>query len=1015
MPPILGRSRGKVFSYAYLALALAFFFGASTANASDQPTNSPSSRHAVQVAADRAAENSSQSLDALRALHGPDAQAMLALFETARGKAGPRQIDALLKNAEQRAAAAWSNLDGEIGSSPYVWNIGAARKVYHLVEREFPALAKWADADAGTPLAQVMRRAMAVFRRVDAIARIGAIRKGYGPNGPDAFWQDRRRSAGPIGFPVDWDHADFSLRIPCHVVLTHARDSILAFDNFPSDRIRTIIGAPSDCPLPAFALLAPSQLIAMNLGNSGYDLFVDWTRKIQAAYQTPGDMFAVLANLRPRLALSRLRARRAVTRCTPANIRQSPELYPGLYLWRVADDELTRYYVRNAALSRNPAKRLAAAALDQVMQRPCAFAGKARPLWPLFGLGSHWIAARTLERIAARLPDRDARSALQVLAGGYYSAPSRRLWTRQPFAVVERLIHDHPKLLHDPETVFLLVGYPRQLRFCIRRGLRLDGKRSFFTAVMVAAQAGEPESVLLLLKHHAPSGPKSGRWAATNLLRTAHSEEFQWNAPSARVKAPALWNAAQRELAIALGEQPPKPGPDLQSAFRLIVSDPGRAEAEFRRSDKPLAKIGLAILLKIMRPKNTRNEREIGKLLRSAIAAAKSAKSENGLSVRLEPYNGSLASFIQYIDAASVAGITNPPGEVYLGLPCELFRKDPKFIAVLEPRFGGSGDSFLPTGICDPKRFPLPKSVIEFWRFGSRPSSGFPDSQQGTIRATEAAARQMVETEARAAPRLLIGAFKGPEHLPYESWSMLNLRNRDEFEKLRPKYLKALRDLTRHYHRAFHMNRVDAHSAALGGIWSQVYEANWAPPPRSGLRFDILNGASRRQIVHDLVGIKSSADIPRRLHMQDYKLAWRYVGKPDPLTLIAVKRPTILALLLKRGWPINEVNGLGKTALMVAAQEDVPRSVAIMLKAGTDPNATTNKGQLQYGQRTALMYAAAFGSWKTIKLLLKAGADPSIPDSRGRRAIHYLLGEGPLPPNLKLTPAQRREALRLME
>ena len=64
--------------------------------------------------------------------------------------------------------------------------------------------------------------------------------------------------------------------------------------------------------------------------------------------------------------------------------------------------------------------------------------------------------------------------------------------------------------------------------------------------------------------------------------------------------------------------------------------------------------------------------------------------------------------------------------------------------------------------------------------------------------------------------------------------------------------------------------------------------------------------------------------------------------------------------------------------------------------------------------RTALMYAAANASLPVIKLLLAAGADPYQADTKGCRAIDYLLGFGPVPANPRPTPDKRMEAARLL-
>lgn len=56
------------------------------------------------------------------------------------------------------------------------------------------------------------------------------------------------------------------------------------------------------------------------------------------------------------------------------------------------------------------------------------------------------------------------------------------------------------------------------------------------------------------------------------------------------------------------------------------------------------------------------------------------------------------------------------------------------------------------------------------------------------------------------------------------------------------------------------------------------------------------------------------------------------------------------------------------------------------------------------------MYAAARGSLDMIRLLLDRGADKYASDTKGRRALHYLLGQGPVAANPKLSGAELAEA-----
>ena len=75
----------------------------------------------------------------------------------------------------------------------------------------------------------------------------------------------------------------------------------------------------------------------------------------------------------------------------------------------------------------------------------------------------------------------------------------------------------------------------------------------------------------------------------------------------------------------------------------------------------------------------------------------------------------------------------------------------------------------------------------------------------------------------------------------------------------------------------------------------------------------------------------------------------------------------------------------GKTALMLACQDNDLKKINQLLLANIDVDVKDDKG------RTALFYAAAFGNKQAIELLLTANANPLIEDHQKKSALNYAL------------------------
>ena len=114
---------------------------------------------------------------------------------------------------------------------------------------------------------------------------------------------------------------------------------------------------------------------------------------------------------------------------------------------------------------------------------------------------------------------------------------------------------------------------------------------------------------------------------------------------------------------------------------------------------------------------------------------------------------------------------------------------------------------------------------------------------------------------------------------------------------------------------------------------------------------------------------------------------------------------------------VNARNNINKTPLMVAAQFNLLESAQMLLQAGADINAVTQTEEyfgLFRDNRTALMYAAENADLQMIQLLLNNGADKNMHDTRGYRAIDYLMGFASGQYNNKLSEEEFKQALKLL-
>jgi len=492
-------------------------------------------------------------------------------------------------------------------------------------------------------------------------------------------------------------------------------------------------------------------------------------------------------------------------------------------------------------------------------------------------------------------------------------------------------------------------------------------------------------------------------------------EQLALIASQPRLLKPRQWPPTPGRHEVSASATPGKAARSMRSSARVPVDINRNAEeASLKRAAAKDAKgeLDYALFLHAFRPQTPSRDTQIQRLL-DDVQAKSYVASRPVADFQSVPYDGSDNSLIPHIILASMG---DDQSVFQYPIPCDVLRARPGLLDATKPYYFSNRDNFLPQSGCVIQVLDeYPGGDVQAFMAAATDADGhFIDNFDGTMVYGFEKHQNEAQSALQLGPKALRGVPGfGSLDYPYQAWGYLSLNNYRTSLRIKAAYETARRKLA-DYYGTMQTNHDEAMTVAGNGLFALVFGGDCGKrPPDNSTRLLLLKHASLASIEHAL---SSNGD-------HDDLLAGceQYAGI-DPLIMIAAgNEHEALDALLAHGQKVNDSNNIGKTALMEASQFDQFQSVMWLLEHGANANASTwannavgANGPLQHDARTPLMYAAANGSLSIIQVLISAGADPYQTDSKGYRAIDYLLGYGPTPPNPVLADEERLEAQALL-
>jgi hypothetical protein len=512
--------------------------------------------------------------------------------------------------------------------------------------------------------------------------------------------------------------------------------------------------------------------------------------------------------------------------------------------------------------------------------------------------------------------------------------------------------------------------------------------------------------------------------------------------PLSSCAVPVSADAAELE-AVARAPQRAEPRGRRQPLPRLppFTADPAEADSSADRLAQvpgDAARLDEAMFRHAFQAPNPARDTRIAEILTAIDATAQTALTGElaALAGPARPYDGSDESVAATLRRAVNAGIGDMAHGTYVYpyiVPCPIARQRPRLLELASAYASGASydgppvfDSPLSGCLLGRPDFGgfAPAAAIATYVDATAPLSGglwtgHPKWPRFPPMVIDLPILDQLATRSR---RLL----DLPEPLvsrPYVTWGTASLSNHAAYLALQPLYDQAKAE-TEMFLKQGGWTEEDAATAARRALFALSFGANCgdADPPDS-LRTRLIDKAEPGSLAELL-----RSGLRRPDEMAAFARCAAFADQ-DPLLHLAAGHPDSLPALLELAATtpddpeavadaanVDGRNAFGKTALMAAAQADQLESVKFLLKKGAKVDLVTwdqsRAPALGHDGRTALMYAAANASAPVIEELLDSGADPWRADTTGLRAVHYLLGLGPVPPNPKLSDDERKELLK---